>query len=168
MSKIEKRIETRLETAPIHEVGAVLDMKLGETSPEGVADYIGLSVQNLDDRLLRIKEAEAQIKSLKSELTSQIETIKIGSAKWLEESGIDKLQGMYVSSVSVSKSKPKEDVKIINEESLINQGYFKTSVDKTAVKNAIINGVDVDGATIEVTHIENKVRINKRKKESAA
>jgi len=166
--KIELRKETRLETAPLQEVGAILDYKLSETSPEGVADYIGLSLQNIDDRLTRIKEAEAQIKSLKAELASQMESIKIGSAKWLKEAGIDKLQGMYVSSVSVSKSKPKEDVKIVNEESLINQGYFKTSVDKTAVKNAILSSVNVDGASIEVTHIEDKVRINKREKKSVA
>jgi len=163
MSKIEQRRETRLETAPIHEVGAILDFKLGETSPEGVADYIGLSLQNLDDRLMRIKEAEANIKSLKAELTSQAETIKIGSAKWLAESGIDKLQGMAVSSVSISKSKPKEELIVTNEESLINQGFFKTTLDKTAVKNAIMNDIVVEGACVEITHTEDKIRVNRRK-----
>lgn len=168
MSKIEVRKETRLETAPLHEISATLDYKLKETSPEGVADYIGLSIQNIDDRLLRIKEAESQIKALKSELTSQIEVIKIGSAKWLNECGIDKLQGIYVSSVSVSSSKPKETLKVVNEESLINQGYFKTSLDSTAVKNAIKDGASVDGATIEVLHCEDKIRVNTRKKDIAS
>lgn len=167
MSKLELRKETRLESAPLQEVGAILDHKLEATNAEGVADYIGLSLQNIDDRIARIKEAEAQIKALKAELTSQSETIKIGSAKWLSESGIDKLNGMYVSSVSVSKAKPKEDLKVINEESLINQGFFKTVVDKTAAKQAILDGTEVDGAVIEVTHIEDKVRINMRKVSAA-
>lgn len=167
MSKLELRKETRLESSPLHEVGAVLDFKLESTNSEGVADYIGLSIQNITDRLTRIKEAETQIKSLKSELTEQIDIIKLGSAKWLKECGIDKLNGMYVSSVSVSKAKPKEDLKVINEESLINQGFFKTVVDKTAAKQAILDGTEVDGAVIEVTHIEDKVRINMRKVSAA-
>lgn len=162
--KIKQRKETRLETAPMQEISAILDYKLQETSPEGVADYIGLTLQNIDDRLQRAKEAELQIKALKAELTSQAETIKIGSAKWLAESGIDKLQGVYVSSVSISSSDPKETLKVLNEESLINQGYFKTSVDTTAVKNAIKDGVEVEGAVIEVEHREDSLRVNKRKK----
>jgi len=166
--KIEQRKETRLETAPLQEISVTLDYKLQETSPERTADYIALTVQNLDDRLERIKEAETQIKSLKSDIVSQIETIKIGSSKWLSESGIDKLQGLYVSSVSVSSSKPKEDLVVHNEESLINQGYFKTTLDVTAVKNAIKDGVIVDGAEIEVTHKEDSLRINKRTKKVAA
>ena len=164
MSKIELRKETRLETAPMHEIEATLDFKLAETSPEGVADYIGLTLQNIDDRLARIKEAEAQIKSLKSELVAQQETIKVGSAKWLAESGIDKLQGIYVSSISISSSKPKNELKVINEESLINQGYFKTVLDKTAVKNAILDGVEIEGAEIEIIYEEDKIRVNSRKK----
>lgn len=164
MSKIETRKETRLETAPIHEIGAVLDFKLQSASPEIVADYIALSIQNLDDKLTRIKEAESQMKSLKSEIALQIETIKNGSAKWLHECGINKLQGIYVSSISISSTKPKETLKVINEDSLINQGYFKTTVDLTAVKNAIKDGVNVEGAEIEVIHCEDSLRVNQRKK----
>jgi len=163
MSKLEIRKETRLETAPLHEVGAALDFKLESTSSEVVADYIGLSLQNLDDRLLRIKEAETQIKILKSELIHQQEIIKIGSAKWITECGIDKLNGLYVSSVSINKSKPKDELKVINEDSLIAQGFFKTVVDKTAAKQAIKDGLDVDGAEIEITHSEDTIRVNKRK-----
>ena len=167
MSKLELRKETRLETAPLHEISAVLDFKLNETSPEGVADYIGLTLQNIDDRLERIKDAELQLKSLKLELTSQIENIKIGSANWLSESGIDKLSGLYVSSVSILKSKPKEEVKVLNEESLINQGYFKTVLDKTAVKNAILDGATIEGAEIEIIYMEDKIRVNERRKINA-
>ena len=164
MSKLELRKETRLETAPMQEISATLDFKLAETSPEGVADYIGLSLQNIGDRLDRIKDAETQIKLLKKELVAQQDIIKIGSAKWLSDSGIDKLQGIYVSSVSVSPSNYKNELKIHNEESIINQGYFKTVVDKTAVKNAILDGAKVDGAEIEVIYEENKIRVNSRKK----
>jgi len=168
MRKLDLKKETRLESAPFQEVEAILDHKLEDVGAEGVADYIGISLQNLGDRLERIKEAEAHLKSLKSELNEQVDTIKVGSAKWLQDAGIDKLSGLYVSSISVSKSKPKEDLKIINEDELINQGYFKTTVDKTAVKRAILDDVKVDGASIEITHVEDKVRVNMRKKEIAS
>ena len=162
--KIELARETRLEIAPIQEVKAILDARLETTSPESVADYIALSVQNLDDRLTKIKDAENQIKALKVEIVNQISTIKHGSAEWLSSAGIDKLNGLYISSISISAPKPKEELKIVNEDALINAGYFKTTLDKTAVKNAIKDGVEIEGATIEITHEPEGLRINKRTK----
>ena len=69
-----------------------------------------------------------------------------------------------VSSISISSSKPKNELKVINEESLINQGYFKTVLDKTAVKNAILDGVEIEGAEITIIYEEDKIRVNSRKK----
>jgi len=156
--------QTSLETANIENVGAILDWKLKEKSPEAVADYIAFSAANLEAKIDNIKEAEANIKALKADVQKQIETIKIGSSKWLSDVGVSKLSGMAVSSVSILNSKPKIELIVENEEALVNAGYFKTVLDKTAIKNAIEDGVNVDGARLEVVHKEPTLKINKLRK----
>lgn len=154
---------TRLETATIEEVEAILDHKLDEVGAHGVADYSALSIDNINNRIDEIKRAESDLKALKSALGEQVSIIKIGVSSWLSETGIDKLQGNIVSSISINKSKPTETLIIDNEDAVINQGHFKTIIDKTLVRNLILNGIDVEGAQIEIIHNEDSLRINRRK-----
>jgi len=79
----------------------------------------------------------------------------------LTSNGVDKLQGDLVSSLTVFEKAQTTELIITDEESLINAGYFIMSVDKTAVKNALLDGVDVVGAKLEITHNENSIKINK-------
>ena len=164
MSKLMKRYETKLETANASEIVAILDMKLNATSPERVADYISFGLDNLKSVEERIDDAIANLKQVKEDAKSQADIIKIGVAKWLNESGVEKLLGDIVSSVKVKQPPLKIELKVTNEEALINAGYFKTVLDKTAVKKAIQNGVDVEGANIETTHLEDSITVYRRKK----
>lgn len=164
MSKIIKRYETKLETASAENIGAILDAKLEATSPEQTVDYVAFAIDNLNSQLDKIKDAEAELKLLKSDLNTQISMIKHGTSAWLSECGVDSLKGLTVSSIKATTPKPKEDLKVTSEESLINQGFFKTTLDKTAVKNAIKNGVEIDGAEIEITHLEQSLTIYKKRK----
>lgn len=161
---IVKTYETKLETATKNEVAAILDAKLEATSSFGVVDYIGFTVDNLNDRLERIKQAEAELKAIKDATNAQIETIKEGAATWLDDAGLDKLQGDRISSVTVLNRAAKKELVVTDEEALINLGYFKTVLDKTAVKKAIDGGEDIDGAHLEITHLENSLKINKKRK----
>jgi len=165
MSKlINKNYKTRLEDAESAEnIIAILDAKLEVTSPQGVADYMALSIDNLDSSIERMKDAKKELDFLIKMHEKQKEIVKVGSAIWLTNAGIDKLDGDIVSSVSIYSPKPKETLKITNQEALINQGYFKTIVDKTAAKNAIKDGVKVDGAEIEVVHDSDTLKVNKRR-----
>jgi len=154
---------TRLETATIEEVEAILDHKLEDVGAHGVADYSALAIDSINNRIDEIKRAESDLKALKSALGEQVATIKVGVSSWLSDTGLDKLQGNIVSSISVNKSKPTETLVIDDEEAVINQGHFKTVIDKTLIKNLILNGIEVVGAHIEVTHNEDSLRINRRK-----
>lgn len=163
MSKIPSTYTTKLETSNIDLISAVLDAKLDSTSPQSVADYIALAVDNLEARVARMKEAKKELDSLIKEDENQIEVIKIGASSWITECGIDKLDGDRVSSITTYKPKPATVLKVVNEESLINQGYFKTVLDKTMVKNLIESGEEVEGAELEIIHKEDLIKINKRK-----
>lgn len=158
-----KTLQTKLETAPIQEIGAILDIKVGQVGANGTADYIGLAIENIDTSIARIDEAIKELYSIKKDIKSQQETIKIGASKWLSDNGIDKLQGDRISSVTVSPKKESIEVAISDEDACINAGYFKTVIDKTSLKNALVNGANIDGAELEVTYSEDTIRVNKRK-----
>jgi hypothetical protein len=163
MSKLTTSYETKLQTAQRSEVSAILDAKLEATSPQGVADYVGLAYDNIKDQIERIKSAESELKAIRKLAEDQLELIGEGVAEWLSDAGVEKLAGDRISSISVSERNPSELLVVTDEESLINRGYFKTVLDKTAVKNAVKEGVVDDGAHIERIHLANTVRINKRR-----
>lgn len=158
-----KTLQTRLETSSIEEVQAVLDRKVEEVGANGTADYVYRAISNIDDGIKRIDEAIKELQSIKKDMKSQQEIIKIGTAKWLTSNGIDKLQGDRVSSLTVTEKTTTKELIILNEESLINAGYFTMVIDKTAVKNALLDGVELEGAKLEITHNEDSIRVNKKK-----
>lgn len=158
-----KTIQTKLETSSIDEVVAILDRKVEEIGANGTADYVYRAINNIDSGLSRIKEAIAELKSIEKDMKEQKEIIKTGTSRWLSSNGVTKLQGDIVSSLTVSEKTSSCELIITNEESLINAGYFKMSVDETAVKNALLNDVKLEGAYLNVTHNEDTIKINKRK-----
>jgi len=159
-----KTLQTRLETSNIEEVIAVLDRKVQEVGANRTADYVNRAISNIDSGINRIKEAISELQAIKKDMEAQQDTIKNGTAKWLTSNGIDKLQGDEISSLTVFEKSSDCELVITDEESLINAGYFKISIDKTAVKNALIDNVVLDGAYLNITHNENSIKINKRKK----
>jgi len=165
VSKLTKQYTTSLEIAKPSEINAVLDAKLDATSSQSLTDYVGLTLDNLEAKIERIKQAEKDMKLLKDDTQCQIDVIKGGVSKWLTECGVDKLDGDIISSVKVTQPKPSEELIITTDtDSLINMGYFKTTVDETAIKKDILSGVDVDGAKIEVTHKEDSIAVYKKRK----
>ena len=171
MSKIVKKYTTRLETVRRDDVAAVLDAKLEATSSQRVVDYVSLAIENLEAQIARMKDAEEELKALKWDAQCQIDLIKSGASQWLSECGLEKLDGDITSSIKVTQPKPKEELIITTDsDSLINQGFFKTQLDKTAIKNAILDGKEVEGAKIEVTHQEPTLTVyrKKAKKDEAA
>ena len=166
-NKIAVSYETKLELAEGQNITAILDAKLEATSSQGTVDYIGFAVDNLDSKIERMKQAKKELDFLIKMADKQKDIIKLGSALWLVECGLDKLDGDIISSISVTTPAAKETVNITNEESIINQGYFKTVIDKTAVKDALLEGAEIEGAEIEVEHQSSTLRINKKRAKKA-
>ena len=162
--KIQNTYTTSLETLN-GTVAAILDAKLQATSPEGVADYIGFATDNIDAKIERAKQAKKDLDAYIKNQEAIKDTIKIDGAKWLEDCGLDRLDGMVLSSVTVSEPKPSEELVILNETYWLESGFYKKTLDKTAIKNHILNSEDnlSEFAKIETTHKENQLKINKRR-----
>jgi hypothetical protein len=105
------------------------------------ADYLGLSIQEIQNKIDYLADDIKEMTALKKSLSKAKETALEAVASVLEEYGIDRLDGTAISSITITpqKTKFKESLAILDEEALINLGYYKTtiSVDVDAVKEAM-------------------------------
>ena len=126
----------------------------------GLADYIVLASENIDNELDYLAGVKKQISEREKYLKSHSEAIKVEGASFVESMGVDKLEGAICSSVTVTKAKDSvttettKTILIYNEsdeeieEFLISLGKAQYSeVTETKTSNAI----------------PAKLRINKRK-----
>jgi uncharacterized small protein (DUF1192 family) len=134
------------------------------------ADYLGLSIQEIDNKISYltddIKEMSALKKSLSDAKTVALEAI----ATVLSEYGIDRLDGTVISSITITPKKTKlsEMFKIIDEQALIKLGYCCAVVDEQSVREAMstLEGMNEVDAYVEVgvitEEIPARLRVNTR------
>ncbi|MCB5266669.1 MAG: siphovirus Gp157 family protein [Candidatus Cloacimonetes bacterium] len=103
------------------------------------ADYIGLSIQELQNKIDYLAEDIKEMSALKKSLIVAKETALEAIADVLAEYGIDRLDGTAISSITMTPrtTKIKESLSILDEDALIKLGYFKVIVDVDAVKEAM-------------------------------
>lgn len=172
---MEIQYKTTLETLK-HDVASTLDYKLKATSSQSVADYVAFACDNLEENIKRAKEAKKELDQYIKEQTSAIETVKEGTSKWLTDNGIDKLEGMRISSLTTYTPKESESFKILDEDFFIEMGHKieTVTVDKEKArewvdKKIAENGIDAvmlafcNKFTFETTHKQPIIKINKRK-----
>ena len=105
------------------------------------ADYLGLSIKELDNKISYLAEDIKEMQALKKSLT-QAKAIALESiASVLQEYGIDRLDGTAISSITITPetTKVKEELIILDESSLIELGYFKAMIDKDAIMQVLEN-----------------------------
>lgn len=103
------------------------------------ADYIGLSIKEIEKKIFYLSEDIKEMQNIKKKL-SEAKTLAIEiCAEMFREYGIDKLDGTLISSLTITpqKTKVQEALSILDEEALIQLGYFKAVVDEDAVKEAM-------------------------------
>jgi len=157
------QLTTKLETSQREDIAPILDKKAMEQGATQAVDYVGFALENIDNSIERIDNAIKELQAIKKEALAQSELIKIGVSDWLTSNGIEKLNGDRISSISVFNKKETQELVIDNEESVINSGHFKMTIDKTSAKHALLNGIEVEGAHIEITHNEPSIRLNKKR-----
>jgi len=105
------------------------------------ADYIGLSIQELQNKIDYISSDIKELQELKKRLSEAKNIALEVIASVLKEYGIDKIEGVAISSLTItpSKIKVKEDIEIIDSNALMSLGYTKVTVDEEAIKKDISN-----------------------------
>jgi len=135
------------------------------------ADYIGFSIASIDDKVKSIDEEIKELQQLKKNLKEAKEIAQEVGAEVFAEYGVQKLEGIGISSITINemKEKTKEILLISNEDKLIELGYFKKVLDEEKVKDALL---DADNrqkilayADIKISKeiIPAKLRINKKR-----
>lgn len=134
-------------------------------------DAISEAFASLDSKIDYIKEQQRLLSNLKKQLELAKEYGKEEVSKALLSLGVSKLEGLKVSSITVSKAKDISVAKLVieDEEALIEEGYFNVILDKEAVERDLLSADSrhqvekYANMKIEMQHKPATMRINKRK-----
>ena len=103
------------------------------------ADYIGLSLNEIKNKIDCLTKDIQELQALKKKLNSSLDLAKVQVAEIFTTNGIDKIDGNIISSLTLSKSTSKEKnvITIKNEAKVIELGFVNFSVDMEAVEIAL-------------------------------
>ena len=131
-------------------------------------DTIAKMFIDVDEKINYIKSQISLLNGIKKQLESARQIAKEEVASLFNEYGLDKLEGMLVSSITINPEKEefKECIKVLDEDKLIQLGYAK--VDEKKIKEAVYSEKYPDIEPYVSIEVENKfkpatIRINKRK-----
>lgn len=138
------------------------------------ADYLGLSIQEIQNKIDYLAEDIKEMSALKKNLSLAKATALEATAAVLSEYGIDRLDGTSISSITITPKKTKltETFEIINSEALIKLGYYSVVVDEQAVKDAMlsVDGMDEIDEFVKVgittEEIPARIKVNARRNSS--
>lgn len=107
MSEIMKK---RSITKEDSNVKAILYAKLQQYQEQNLpieilTDYIGKGLVQIEDEIVQLKNYKSLIDDKIKGLQEQIKNVKIQSAEFLRENGIDKLDGVEFSSITITAKK---------------------------------------------------------------
>ena len=126
---------------------------------------------SIDVKIDYIKEQQKLLASLKKQLEQAKTYAKVEVSDVLISLGVSKLEGLAISSITASKPTDKSVaiLEILDEDALLNAGYFKVEIDREAVEKALLSAdqrhevEQYANMTIELVHKPATIRINKRK-----
>jgi hypothetical protein len=135
------------------------------------ADSIAEAFTSLDAKIDYIKEQQRVLANLKKQLELAKSLAKVEVSNALISLGVTKLEGLAISSITATKATDKSVAKleILDEDELLNRGFFKVEVDTKAVEKALLSAdqrhevEEFADMKIELVHKPATIRINKRK-----
>lgn len=135
------------------------------------ADYIGFSILGIDKKIDVIDEEIKELQELKKNLKAAKEIAVTIGAETFKEYGIDKIEGMGISSITLTNEqiKTKTKLTILNEKELINLGYYKVVADEEAIIKAFSKADEREelqkfcNVNLVREKIPSKLKINKRR-----
>ena len=125
------------------------------------ADYLGLSFQELQNKLNYLASDIKELQQLKKKLSEAKTIAQEATASVLAEYGIDRIDGTAISSLTITPSKIKTTDKLVitDAEALKALGYVKVILDEKAVADAMctIEGMDEIDEFVEVSIVTEEV-----------
>lgn len=156
--------KTSLESS--EDVGDTLKWKVaaltdgGLSVENGLADYVALAVGNLESRLDYIKSSQKIIADEKKAIEKQIKIIKNDGATYFAGLGMDKAEGVFCSSVSVTPEKPASTITTTEK-------IFTPLITQSEIEELLIGLGKAEIKKVTTTKTSNYIapalRINKRK-----
>ena len=139
------------------------------------ADYIGMSLQELQNKIDYLSSDIKELQTLKKTLTQAKVIALEATASVLAEYGIDRIDGTAISSLTITPSKIKTTDKVVitDAHALMALGYTKVSVDEDAVKDAMstLEGMDEIDKFVEVSitteEVPARLKINAKRGSTA-
>jgi hypothetical protein len=103
------------------------------------ADYIGLSLNELKNKIDYLASDISELQQYKKKLSSALDIAKQITADVLINNGIDRIDGNIISSLTLSKSsnKVKNTITITDEQEVMKLGYVKFEPDTEAIEKAM-------------------------------
>jgi DNA-binding protein len=157
-----KTYVTTLEGCGQLDVQTILNRKAEAVGSNATADYISRAIDNLNITKQRLKDYKSEISTAEKSLNNQEKMIMCEVAKWLEDNGVERIDGDIISSITIANKAPSHEV-IIEDETMLDVTFFKLVVDKTAVKKALLDGDILAGARLETAHNEQTIKLNKKR-----
>ncbi|HIP19023.1 MAG TPA: hypothetical protein EYG78_06790 [Sulfurovum sp.] len=125
------------------------------------ADYIGLSFQELQNKIDYLSSDIKELQQLKKTLAEAKTIAQEATASVLTEYGIDRIDGTAISSLTITPSKIKTTDKLVitDADALKALGYVKVILDEKAVADAMstIEGMDEIDKFVEVSIVTEEV-----------
>lgn len=134
-------------------------------------DYIGLSFQEIDEKIdylaSEIKEIQSMKKSLESAKSIALEAV----ASVLGEYGVDRIDGTMISSITItpSKTKIKNTLTILDANALISLGYVNVTIDEKSIMEAMctVEGMEKVDQYVEINVTEentpSRIKVNAKR-----
>ena len=135
------------------------------------ADYIGLSIASIDDKVLSLDEEIKELQQLKKQLKSAKDlALEIGAGVF-SSYGIEKIEGAGISSITLTKPSTitKTTIKPTDEAKLIEAGFYKKVIDDKAIVRAYEDGNYLEcinkycDVTTDTVGKHAKLKVNKRR-----
>ncbi|MDK9694611.1 MAG: siphovirus Gp157 family protein [Sulfurimonas sp.] len=109
------------------------------------ADYVGLSLNELSNKIDTLSEDIKELQQLKKRLSTALDISKEVTATILLQNGIDRIEGTIISSITLSKESTKEKVSmaVLNKEELLKRGFVKYELDTDALQTALLQDTNL-------------------------
>lgn len=134
-------------------------------------DYIGFSLLSIDEKISLLDQEIQNLKDYKQRLKEAQEIALCVGAKVFDYYGITKIEGAGISSITVTNATQttKLELTILDEQALIQQGFYKKVLDEKKILEYYVNG-EYKEFILEHAKVEpsiyikpSRLRINKRR-----